>query len=493
MTQKTNSINDDELTYQLEYDRNKNDDSTPPVDEKIQVLSIWVFEAYTPSNIENFHKGVEKLGWGKDFWSVNPDFQDKVDEMRFQSSASGWLNLGFVVDSSSTNAWPGTKKADLPEGISHVRMTILQFLPSTTILACQFILSSDLTNSVEEALREKYYSYKEPIGSGYIIHDVVNQKRDSVTLARTFIKDLCSKWIKNNFPGLFSNSEIDGNFPTCELFTFEKYEPCINENKLKFDNYLWILNLDNYIDTWSSDDLENIFLTIDETRDNADKFNIVLFCNVNKALTDKDTSLYGENNKDKLTGFLSYMDKTFGLWVLYVVAKTYDRALAKLRDSLGQVGDLSSYDSNQKLINIERSFLDIQRNTIPFIYELKEYCKDKRSFLYDVYEFKAVHEIRQKHPPLFESVRNNLLSISKYLEFNIGSLETSTKACRQIASVNSSNWLAKTNISLQKIMSWMTFVMLIFTIITTLSSFEQLKNLFDLLKNFIIKYYITSQ
>ena len=485
MTKNTKLISDDELEYHIKYDKKKNEESTPPVDEKIKILSIWVFETYTPSNIENFHRGVEKLGWEKQFWSINSDFQDKIDDMRFQSFASGWLNLGFVVDKSQTNAWPGTKKADLPDGISHLKLTILQYLPSTTILACQFILSDNLSSSIEETLRDNYKSYNEPTRSGYLTHDVINQKREAVTLIRTYLKDLCSSWIKSNFPGLFSSGELDGHFPTSELLTFEKFDPSVEGNNKQHDNYLSILNLAHNFDTWQCDQLENIYMRPREDRDSIDKFNIVLFCNVNKALTNQDISHYGDNQQSRLIAYLSYLNPTFGVWVLSVIANTYDRSLAIMRDSFGEVGDLDSSYSFKKLINLERTFLNIKRNTIPFVYELKEHCKYKRHFLHDVYEFKAVHEMQQKSPPLFESLRRNLLALSKHLESNTNSVESTAKACRQIASVNSSNRLAKTNISLQKSMSWMTLIMLILTAIAALSSIDKMKQIVTSLKQVI--------
>ena len=485
--QKNITINsDDELEYFISYDKEKNQDSTPPLDENIKVQSIWVFEAYTPTNIENFHRGVETLGWGENYGSFNSDFQNQIDDMRYQSSTSGWLNLGFVFDKSQTNLMPGTKKADLPKGISHLRLTILQYLPSTTILSCQFILSDELSCNVEESLRETYKSYREPTKTGYAIHDVVNQKRQSVILTRTYLKDLCSLWIKKNLPGLFSSGKLDGDFPTCELFIFNKYNPFQDELRKPIDNYVSILNMDSDYNTWSCDELENLYMIPSETRNYLDKVNVVLFCNINRALDNKDLSPYGDNKKSQLIGYLSYLDQTLGTWVLSIIARTYDRSLSMLRDSFGQVGDLDSSSSFKNLINLEKKFLEVKGNAIPFALELKEYCKYKKRFLYDVYEFKAVHEMRQKHPPFFEIVRRNLIAFSDHLESGMKSIESTAKTCRQIASVNSQNRLAKTNMSLQITMSWMTLIMLILSFITALSSIDKFKQIFALLKQMFV-------
>jgi hypothetical protein len=469
--------------YLEKRDFEANEKTTPPIDEKVKIPALWAFEVYTPSFIESFHKGISKFGWEEDVWSINSDFQHSLDELRSRGSGSGWLNLGYIVNESTKSFWPGTKKAKLPEGIFCIKATLLQLLPSTTIFACQFILSEDLANSIETPLRNTYETYKKPIKNGYIEQNVSHQKEDAVTLTREYLKNLCCSWFSKNFPGLFSSGALDGEFPICELVTFEKFIPFESkfEERKWYGNYISMLKLESDFDSWECEELEGIFLQIDEGMRQDNKYNLVLFGNINKALASVDLKTYGSDKEQQLLSYLAYLDRTFGTWVLFIVAKTFVRSLAKLRDAYGQL-DISNYEySSSFLLKLDHQLLDIQKNTVPFINELKDYCDDEKYFLSDVYEFKPCHEMRKRQKPLFSSIRNVLLNHADLIVRNEKSIRNIAEASRLIASVESSNNLAKTNISLQNRMLWMTVAILLLTMITSLSAINK-----------IIKYFFES-
>jgi hypothetical protein len=280
--QKT--VNQDDF-YHNKYDPQKNSETSPPQDENIRIPAIWAFEVYTPSYIANFNEGVSRLDWTQDNWSVSSDFQDTLHNLRSRASGSGWINLGYIVDEATKGFWPGTKKAKLPDGIKAIKASILQFLPSTTILACQFIFADELANSVENPLREIYSTYKEKTKNGYRIIDVSHQKKDAVILAREYLKNLCACWFTENFPGLFSAGYLDGDFPVCELVTFEKHTPYQKINEKNHDNFLSILDLSHDFDAWQSEELEGMFLQISEGGSNKKSHNLVLSGNIKDMLS----------------------------------------------------------------------------------------------------------------------------------------------------------------------------------------------------------------
>jgi len=471
---------DQDNIYHSKHDSQKNTETSPPQDENIRTPALWAFEVYTPSYIANFHEGVRKLGWTQDDWSVSSDFQDTLHNLRSRASGSGWINLGYIFDETKKGCWPGTKKAKLPDGIKAIKASILQFLPSTTILACQFVFTDELANSVENPLREIYSTYKEKTKNGYRIIDVPHQKKEAVVLVREYLKNLCTCWFTENFPGLFSAGYLDGDFPVCELVTFEKHTPYQKVDAKNHDNFLSVLDLSHDFDAWQSDELEGMFLQHAEGRNNNNKtHNLVLSGNINEMLSNKDMKGYGKTTEDKILNYLNYLDRTLGIWVLFVIARTFERRFTKLRDAYGEF-DIDDPNNNPSiLMNLDRQILDIQKNTTPFIYELKDFCEHERFFMHDVFEFKAVHEMRKKDDGLFSSIRKRLIFYAELLDRNEKLLRSTADANRQIVTIKASSYLAQTNIGLQKRMNWMTLVILLLTIVTTFSAIIEIKKKYD--------------
>jgi|GEM_PF-1231729 len=465
--------------YHKKVDPLKNTKTSPPQDEKIRIPALWAFEVYTPSYIAHLHDGVCKLGWSQDDWSVSSGFQDALNELRYRASGSGWINLGYIIDETKETWWPGTKKAKLPDGIESIRASILQFLPSTTILACMFILKDDLANSIENPLKNIYSTYKEKIKNGYRIIDVLRQKKDAVVLARESLKNLCTSWLAENFPGLFSSGYLDGNFPVCELITFEKHAPFQRIHAKSYDSFLSMLHLAHNFNAWQSDELEGIFLQLPEGK-NSRINNLVLAGNINNMLANKDLKGYGETTEDKILNYLNYIDKSLGKWVLLVIAKTFERRLTKLRDSYGEHDIDNLNKSASVLMNLDRQMLDIQKNAVPFINELKGFCKHETYFMHDVFEFKAIHDMRKTDDGLFTSIRKRLLFYADLLNRNEKLLRNTADANRQLAAAKSSTYLAQTNIGLQKRMNLMTLVILLLMIVSAVSAILEIKKTFDL-------------
>jgi hypothetical protein len=464
--------------YHKKLDPEKNAQTTPPEEEKIRIPALWAFEVYTPSYIASFHRGVSKLGWSEEEAALSPSFQDSLNRFRYKASGSGWINLGHIVDVSEKTSWPGIRKAELPHGIQSIQASLLQFLPSTTILACQFRFKHDLARSIENPLKDVYSTYKEKAKIGYRVIDVLSQKRHAVAVARAYLKKLCTSWLAYNLPGLFSSGCLGVDFPACEFITFEKHVPFQKIEGKSHDNFLWILDLANDFDAWQSDELEGLFLQWPPSN-NYQMNNLVLAGNINRILTNKDISDFGQTAEGRILNFLSFIDNSLGRWVLLVIATAFEKRITKLRDSYGEAGIDYLYSGSSISLELDRQILDIQKNTIPFIHELKGFCEQEWLFMHDVFEFKAINDMRKKGDPLFSSIRRSLLSHADLLDRNERSLRNTADANRQIVAVKSSNYLAQTNIALQKRLNWMTFLLLLLTIVLAVSAIPQMKTIFE--------------
>ena len=461
--------------YHDSADPKDNKKTSPPEDEKITIPALWAFEVYTPSYIANLHDGIKNHGWSENEWNLSSDFQNTLNKLRYRASGYGWINLGYIIDIENESWWPNTKKTKLPKGIKAIKGSLLQFLPSTTIFACQFILDDELASSIEIPLRETYSTFKEKINGGHIYNDVIHQKEDAVLLAREYLKNLCTSWFSQNFPGLFSSGNFGKTFPTCEYLTFEKYSPS-NEKEIKFSrDYLYILGLSDNFDTWHCDQLAGLFLQL-----KYDMKNIVLYGNYHEILSNKDLKSYGTEKKDRILNFLNYIDITLGIWVLQCLTSTFENRLTKLRDSYGTI-DINKLSTEPSLlVELDTKVLENQKNISPFLHELKSFCEHQGSFMHDIYEFKATHKMYKNDDGLFNTIRKNLMFLGDYLSRNEKLLQNTANANRQIATVISSNDVAKTNIGLQKQMNLMTLVILFFTIIASVSAIIEIQKKFDL-------------
>jgi len=99
---------------------------------------------------------------------------------------------------------------------------LLQFIPSTTILVCQFNFEDDLANIIDDSLRETYKTYKKKIKHGYRFESIQHQKKDNINLNREYLNNICSTWLKENFAGIFASNSVKEEHPICALLTLEK-------------------------------------------------------------------------------------------------------------------------------------------------------------------------------------------------------------------------------------------------------------------------------
>jgi hypothetical protein len=289
-----------------------------------------------------------------------------------------------------------------------------------------------------------------------------------VVLAREYLKSLCASWFVDNFPGFFSSGYPQEAFPTCELITLEKHIPYQKVDGRARDNFLSMLELASNFDAWQSDELEGLFLQLPEgTGKRID--NLILSGNTDDILTNKDLAGYGQTREGQILNYLSCLDTSLGIWVLFIVSKTFERHLTQLRDSYGELDIDSLKDSVKDLVYLDKQVLGLQKDAIPFIHELKDFCSDETYCMHDVIEFSPIHESRKKQSGLFKSMRETLMFRMELLDRNERLLRDTADASRQIAYATSSYYLAQTNISLQRWLIVMTLVILLLTAVLVLS------------------------
>jgi hypothetical protein len=480
---KNSNEEDGGLKYHhSDIDPKANKSTSPPLDEIIRIPSVWVFEVFPPTFISNLRLAAEKLNWTRDDRVINPDFPDSVDQMRFRLAGGGWLNLGYIVRDSG-RAWDMNRKAELPDGIEAIHASILQYSPSTTILVCQFFLDDSAAKSLEQPLREYYSTFKEEISGGWRYDNVESQKRLAVDIMRESLQTLCTEWVKVFIPGLFASGIFGESFPICEFITLEKHEPYESLGEKTETSFLSMIDLDNEFYAWKSEEISGLYLQLSEEKDR-DLYRLILAGKISEVLKDKNLDGYPFGSREgKILSWMSHLDNTFGIWVLYVIARTYEKQLGILRDSYGSI-DLSAslVLAASKVNSLDKKFLDLQRNLIPFLQEIVPLCKKKQMFMHNVYKFIPVSEHRKHDSELFNTLRERLLANAASLLNNEQQVSAVAQRSAQIVSAISNDKLAKTNIRLQKGILRMTCVLIILTLILVVSELNDrgfLNNMID--------------
>lgn len=154
MSKRPGSV--EEKDFEQKRNREINAAQVPSDTEHVSVPAIWVFEVLTPSTAENLAAAVERLGWDQeDERHLNAGFVQSVARLRRSAYGGSWMNLGWIVPPTPDNvAWSHNRVAALPDGVRSVSAHIVQFTPSVTVLAFQFMLRDEASFSVDEALRE---------------------------------------------------------------------------------------------------------------------------------------------------------------------------------------------------------------------------------------------------------------------------------------------------------------------------------------------------
>lgn len=460
------AIDEDIEYFRSQRDQQINAETTPPLDEKIKIPSIWAFEVFPPEFIENFHRGIEQLQWIDEKIDSLDNFQDTLHDLRHRLTGGGWINLGYIRDDSAARTIPRSRTAKLPKGIQSIRASIFQPIPSTTILICQFFLDDDLSNVIDQSLRKNYQTYKQKTKFGYRIMDVENQKREAINFELEFLNNLCSTWIKDHFKGLFASDNFQEEHPTCCFLTFEKAYP-LEDTEYKRD-YLSILNMRDHFDAWTSDKLQGIHLSFPR-KENSIRKSLILTGNINEILKDEDLHFYGDTKENRILNYLQYLDHTLGTWVLNVLLDSYIYKITDLRDLYGKTDTQNRKKAISTITALDQEVLKSQKNILSFIHEMKHYTDNEIFFMHEIYEFEAMNKSWHKNK-LFAGMQETIRYRIDLLSQNQKILKETASAVREINTLITSDYLADTNMIIQKSMKRMTIAILVLTVISTIST-----------------------
>ena len=331
---------DDDLASMLHcYRRNdpaRNEETTPPEDEHIDLRCMWAVEFYAPSDIDKLVDNLKRLGWDQSDFPGRESPASWVQISRQYSEGGSWLNLGTIRSDDDKRPRPSRDRtAPLPMHVRHARGGIYSFTPALTCIILCFEFEDDFRCRIDEALRRSRQTFTRPVSrSGHEILDPERQKTDEVRQLRQKCTNLAAKWFRENLPGVFSSGLLGGQLPTFELVTLHKAEPFPDRDGEEHapPGYLHILDLEFSLSVWRSKDTPSLKLSLDLLGQNLEYHSI--FVVRDTEIT--DTKLL--EAYDGLSGLATYVDNAYrdmiGKVAIRALLDGYSRRLNALRDTV---------------------------------------------------------------------------------------------------------------------------------------------------------------
>jgi hypothetical protein len=447
-------------------DDERNASTHPPAEESVSLRCIWAMEFYTPLHIQSLFNGITKLGWDKTtFRSSDPI--PWIRDLRKSSRTSGRMNLGMIVRHGTPDRFGTSLKGPLPEGVEYASAQVFSLTSSIACMLVCFTLDQSISNSFEDILRKKFETWLEPIGSGgQAIHRPDSQKENAINDIRCSITASIAVWFKQNFPGAFSSMATLREFPTCELTTFKHAKPFPKEGE-RVDGsfgYLYTLGFHLNLHAWELEDIPAIRFSTLDLRSKDLEFHSCVTLN-ESGISDQQLKNWGGRTSSSYVAFVdNRVDELLAHWGLTVLLAAYERQLTALRDSI----ELRT-KSSRTSVRVFRALSDFAAQGVDIsaiTTELLHYADQRRWAFNELGVFRLLN--RERHASheitLSEALRTEIKARAEWV------LNTD-RSMRAIFSQYAELLGARENIKAQRTIGWLTWALVVLTVIITVLTF----------------------
>ena len=437
-----------------------NERSSPPDDEFIDLCGMWAVEFYTPAHVDTLLAGLRKLdSKNKNRIDIDLSSISWIQELRQSPDSYGYMEFG-----ESSSSWP------LPPHVQYATGALFSLTSSLTCFVIRFVFEKDFSTQFDKALRKKRQTYPKPSGNGNTIYYPEIQKAEHICQIRAEMAELAARWFRENLPGLFSSGILEGNLPICEFVTLRKAEPfppCSNGNahSSKY-GYLSVLGMNFSFNTWRSEDTPGLKFTISQGRDRGPRHHSIL--SIKKSNSDKSVQI-----KDNIDIQIQHL---LSRWAILPLLEGYGQHLNAIRDSA-----LSSPKSRQSSTKILEtlshhvSYIDIAAVTADLI----SYTQKPSSFSRDLETFKPCDE---QH---YEADYTLGKALCSAIEERAIWLQKTDQSLREHLTQYGSLLGAKENVRLQRTIRFLTWVILILTLLTVVLSWPELQKLWSVISQWL--------
>ena len=479
------------------FDPKENAETCPPDDEFIDLCCMWAVEFYTPAHIDTLLAGFRKLGWDKNH-SNSRSPTSWIQKLRQSPRGSGWLDLGVIYpQGTDNNPWSSRcLTAPLPPHVQHATGGLFSLTSSLTCIVIGFVFEEDFSTQFDKTLRTDRQTYEKSVGRGYTRKFRPKmQKADHIWQIRADIAELAARWFRENLPGLFSSGILEDNLPTCELVTLQKAEPFPIRSKDNTDpsayHYLSILDMHSTFNAWRSENTLGLKFTDSQTRDRGPRYHSILAIresdikkeiairesNLKKNLATKE-NINVQIASDNRSGRIRYIDKQIqhllSRWAIFPLLVGYGQHLNAIRDSFRPKSRQKSVKILQTLSD-HVSYIDIAAVTADLI----SYTQQPSSFSFDLGTFKPCDEHRYEADYTLDK------ALCSAIEERAIWLQKTDQSLRDHLTQYGSLLGAKENVRLQRTIRFLTWVILILTLLTVVLSWSELQKLWSVISQWL--------
>jgi hypothetical protein len=455
--------------HRREIDPRDNEDTSPPVDERIETCCIWVAECYPPSHAAALVSGLERLGW--DQWRPMVVYGDELigwlEQERRHSYPGAWLNLGRIVrDGDRKRSMASDERiADLPEGVMYAYAYVRSLLPSLTVLTVQFVLDDRGAESLEETARDAFETRVEERDGVHYFANVGEQKREAAYEARAVLRSRCSNWFRDHLPGLFSSGEDETSFPRCEFVVFDKARPFERPSGGGRKDYLWPLGMGNLPDAYEGSTLPGVRLGLPSPIDK-DQLALVLAAKREEMPTEEHFRPYGGKNRSGISLWLhQYAEGLMAVWTLNAMLRAYERRLAELRDGIGEIDVQDSQRAAQKVQRAQSRLVLLSTDLLPLTSEVVDLCEKEKSFLGLAPKFESLTEYPWGRLQFGAVYREDLLRRAARARELEGELRQVVMTVGSVVGAISQERSSRANLRLQSRLNFLTWALVFLTVV----------------------------
>ena len=314
------------LAFHAKRDSEGDRERPIPDAEHVRVYGIWTTEFFTPDNVHNLSRQLERLEASQPT-IPGRSLAEFLENQRANPGSS--LELYLFPPGEKRLPFSSGHQCELPRFASSAQGTVTMLTPSLTALVTYFKLREGERSRIEEAVHRTYQTRVTPWGTGVTASSPSLERRAHINRIRGEWRAEATKWHRKNFRGLLSNNGEEPEM--CELavlegvsegsremmdalalsFSYSKFAgPAGDASKpIRYFPYL------------GGDDLQShSVMALDSAQ-----------------LPHIDTSGYQAGE----TGAAHYVDSqfraTFCVWALLRVFRFYQRRLAKTRDGAANV------------------------------------------------------------------------------------------------------------------------------------------------------------
>ncbi|MFH5883014.1 hypothetical protein ACG2F4_01790 [Halalkalibaculum sp. DA3122] len=187
-----------------------------------------------------------------------------------------------------------------------------------------------------------------------------------------------------------------------------------------------------------------------------------------------DLSNYGSRDEiEALTHWLKDINSSLSLWALSKLAQSFEESLTQLRDRFGSINIDDTDKALEKSQILSKNFADLQRNLVPFITELDNFCDRYYADLPFNIEFQRVEERHSDHL-FFAQQREWLTKLSTQLKKYEKESQRVVDRINQLIASKINSEVSKSNNRLQRGVFWMTMVLILLTIILIFADLDNI-------------------